>query len=94
MTNCADRWTVEGGPVAGGWLLDGDDVLLRKFIHGPSIDEPRSASLRAGSFCMIEAAGSYAGTYYYHYDALGSVVALSDADGETVQVYEYDDRVR
>jgi len=39
---------------------------------------------------MIEAAGSYAGTYYYHYDALGSVVALSDADGETVQVYEYD----
>ncbi len=77
---------------------DGDDVLLRKFIHGPCIDEPRSASLRAGSFCMlesppsggIEAAGSYAGTYYYHYDALGSVVALSDADGETVQVYEYD----
>ncbi len=69
---------------------DANDVLLRKFIHGPSIDEPRSASLRAGSFCMIEAAGSYAGTYYYHYDALGSVVALSDADGETVQVYEYD----
>mgnify|MGYP000652967060 CR=1 FL=1 len=32
------------------------------------------------------AAGSYAGTYYYHYDALGSVVALSD--GETVQAYE------
>ncbi|MDI6450233.1 RHS repeat-associated core domain-containing protein [Anaerobaca lacustris] len=60
---------------------DGDDVLLRKFIHGPCIDEP---------ICMIEAAGSYAGTYYYHYDALGSVVALSDADGETVQVYEYD----
>jgi RHS repeat-associated protein len=39
---------------------------------------------------MIEAAGGYAGTYYYHYDALGSVVALSDADGDTVQVYEYD----
>ncbi|MDI6451757.1 RHS repeat-associated core domain-containing protein [Anaerobaca lacustris] len=60
---------------------DGDDTLLRKFVHGPSIDEP---------ICMIEAAGSYAGTYYYHYDTLGSVVALSDADGETVQVYEYD----
>jgi RHS repeat-associated protein len=27
--------------------------------------------------------------YYYHYDALGSVVALSDADGDTVQLYEY-----
>jgi len=27
--------------------------------------------------------------YYYHYDALGSVVALSDAGGDTVQTYEY-----
>ncbi|HPC96155.1 MAG TPA: RHS repeat-associated core domain-containing protein [Sedimentisphaerales bacterium] len=69
---------------------DANDVLLRKYIHGPCIDEPRSASLRAGSFCMIEAAGGYAGTYYYHFDALGSVVALSDAAGDTVQVYEYD----
>jgi len=77
---------------------DGSNNLLRKYIHGPCIDEPRSTSLRAGSFCMlesppsggIEAAGSYAGTYYYHYDALGSVVALSDAAGDTVQVYEYD----
>jgi len=60
---------------------DGDDTLLRKYIHGRYIDEP---------ICMIEAAGGYAGTYYYHFDALGSVVALSDADGDTVQVYEYD----
>jgi len=27
--------------------------------------------------------------YYYHYDGLGSVVALSDSDGDTVQTYEY-----
>ncbi len=60
---------------------DGSNNLLRKYIHGPSIDEP---------ICMIESAGGYAGTYYYHFDALGSVVALSDADGDTVQVYEYD----
>jgi RHS repeat-associated protein len=38
---------------------------------------------------MIEGGGSYAGAYYYHFDGLGSVVALSDADGETVQTYEY-----
>ncbi len=25
----------------------------------------------------------------YHFDGLGSVVALSDADGDTVQTYEY-----
>ncbi len=28
-------------------------------------------------------------TYYYHFDALGSVVALSDSAGDTVQTYEY-----
>jgi uncharacterized protein RhaS with RHS repeats len=27
--------------------------------------------------------------YYYHYDALGSVVALSDSSGDTVQSYQY-----
>ena len=36
---------------------------------------------------MIEPAESE--TYYYHYDALGSVVALSDSSGDTVQTYEY-----
>jgi len=40
--------------------------------------------------CLIEAAGSYAGTYYYHFDGLGSVVALTNASGNTVQVYDYD----
>ena len=36
---------------------------------------------------IIEVADSE--TYYYHHDALGSVVALSDEDGDTVQTYEY-----
>jgi len=36
---------------------------------------------------MIEQAESE--TYYYHYDGLGSVVALSDSAGDTVQTYEY-----
>ncbi len=48
--------------------------------YGPGVDQP---------ICMIEASGTYAGAYYYHFDGLGSVVALSDADGETVQTYEY-----
>ncbi|MBD3331512.1 hypothetical protein GF356_01575, partial [candidate division GN15 bacterium] len=59
---------------------DGDGDLLRKYIYGPGIDEP---------ICMIDVNDSNA-VYYYHFDALGSVVALSDADGDTVQVYEYD----
>jgi RHS repeat-associated protein len=60
---------------------DASNNVARKYIYGPSVDEP---------VCMIEAAGDYAGTYYYHFDALGSVVALSDAGGDTVAVYEYD----
>jgi RHS repeat-associated protein len=37
---------------------------------------------------MIDVNDSNA-VYYYHFDALGSVVALSDSSGDTVQVYEY-----
>ena len=58
---------------------DGNNKLLRKYIYGPGIDQP---------VCMIEVADSNA-VYYYHYDALGSVVALSDGNGDTVQTYEY-----
>jgi len=57
---------------------DGNNNLLRKYIYGPGIDQP---------VCMIEVADS--NTYYYHFDGLGSVVALSDTNGDTVQTYEY-----
>jgi RHS repeat-associated protein len=60
---------------------DVSNVLRRKYIYGPCTDEPIS---------MIEAAGSYAGTYYYHFDGLGSVVGLTNSSGNTVEVYEYD----
>ncbi len=58
---------------------DGNNNLLRKYIFGPGMDQP---------VCMIEVADANA-TYYYHFDALGSVVALSNAAGDTVQTYEY-----
>ncbi len=50
----------------------------RAFVYGPGIDEP---------VCMIEPDGSI---YYYHYDGLGSVVALSDVNGVLVERYYYD----
>jgi len=37
---------------------------------------------------MIDVADSNA-MYYYHFDGLGSVVALSDSNGDSVQTYEY-----
>ena len=58
---------------------DGNDRLLRKYIYGARVDEP---------VCMIDVADSNA-VYYYHFDGLGSVVALSDSNGNSVQSYEY-----
>lgn len=64
-----------GSPnVTTKYCYDGDQViaeyeggsLVRKFIYGPGIDEP---------ICMIDVADSNT-VYYYHFDGLGSVVAL------------------
>jgi RHS repeat-associated protein len=61
---------------------NGSDTLLRKFVYGPGIDEP---------ICMHRTiAGGGAGLFYYHYDGLGSVVALSDSSGDVVETYRYD----
>jgi RHS repeat-associated protein len=71
------------------YIYDGDHCiaeydaggnLRRKYIYGPGIDQP---------VCMIEATATPAATYYYHFDASGSVVALTNSDANTVEVYEY-----
>jgi hypothetical protein len=70
------------GEVAVRYVYDGshciaeydvNDVLLRKFLYGPGVDQP---------ICMIEVADSgpalslpNGAVYYYHFDGLGSVVA-------------------
>jgi RHS repeat-associated protein len=59
---------------------DGSGTLLRKFVYGPGIDEP---------ICLIEVAENNA-VYYYHFDGLGSVVALSDVNSVLVERYTYD----
>ena len=33
---------------------------------------------------------SPSGLYYFHFDGLGSIMALSDNDGDIVEKYEYD----
>jgi len=59
---------------------DSSNNLLRRFIYGPGIDEP---------ICMLNYTGQV-GFYYYHYDGLGSVVALSNYQGNIVEAYSYD----
>jgi len=64
-----------------------DSGLLRKYIYGARVDEP---------VCMLENPASDGidvadnnKAYYYHFDGLGSVVALSDSDGDSCQSYQY-----
>ena len=57
-----------------------DYELARKFIYGPGIDEP---------ILMIDVTDSNA-VYYYHFDGLGSVAALSDVNSDIVETYSYD----
>ncbi len=72
------------------YVYDGDhciaeynayNQLKRKYIYGPGVDQP---------ICLIDSMTSPAVTSYYHFDALGSVTALTNSSGNTVEVYEYD----
>ncbi|MHC4068615.1 MAG: RHS repeat domain-containing protein [Planctomycetota bacterium] len=58
---------------------NGSDTLLRKFVYGPGIDEP---------VCMIDVADNNK-IYYYHFDGLGSVAALSEENADVVERYSY-----
>jgi len=72
---CYDGWQVIGEFNANG-------MALRRFTYGPGIDEP---------VCMRRTPiGGGAGMFYYHYDGLGSVAAISDANGVIVEKYKYD----
>jgi len=79
--------TVDGNTTK--YCYDGDQViaeyyngtLARKFIYGPGIDEP---------ICMIAVDGETETVYYYHFDGLGSVAALSNINNVVVESYSYD----
>jgi len=76
---CSGRLRAHGSAGVLG-EYDGSDNLLRKFIYGPGIDEP---------ICIIDVVDSNA-VYYYHFDGLGSVAALSDLNNVIVESYSYD----
>jgi len=56
---------------------DGNNQLIAHYIHGPGIEEP---------IAMVKNSQSY----FYHFDGLGSVTALTDSTGNVVQRYNYD----
>ena len=59
----------------------GTDDLLRLYVYGPGIDEP---------LLIFDYTVATPQVYYYHYDALGNIVALSDNNGDIVERYGYD----
>jgi len=71
------KWVYDGPSLIAEY--DGYDNLLRKYIYGPGINEP---------ICMIDVEEDDA-VYYYHFDGLGSVVALSDEAGDTDGLCEH-----
>ena len=64
--------------------FDENDQIKARYTHGPGIDEPISVDRDT------DADGTLDTTYYYHYDGLGSVVAMTDSAGNVVQTYVYD----
>ena len=64
--------------------LDENDQIKAIYTHGPGIDEPISVDRDT------DGNGTLDTTYYYHYDGLGSVTAITDSTGNAVQTYEYD----
>ncbi len=64
--------------------LNGSDQIKAKYTHGPGTDEPISVDRDTDGNGTLET------TYYYQYDGLGSVTAISDSVGDVVQTYEYD----
>jgi hypothetical protein len=59
--------------------INGNNNIIAAYVHGPGIDEP--IAMTNGQ------------SYYYHTDALGSITAITDSNGNVVQQYEYDDSV-
>ncbi|WP_139841191.1 RHS repeat-associated core domain-containing protein [Methylocaldum sp. SAD2] len=58
---------------------DGSGTLLRRYVHGPGVDEP---------LVWYEGTGTATKTWLYG-DHLGSIVATADGSGASTAVYSY-----
>jgi RHS repeat-associated protein len=71
------RFIYDGESVIEEYLDDNGWELAAVYVHGAGTDSVLAVT-RDGQ------------TFYYHYDGLGSVTELTDADGLLAQAYEYD----
>jgi RHS repeat-associated protein len=85
------RRTQYVSPMTQCFTYDGDQIIAdydeagawkKRYYYGPKIDEP---------ICMVKYPGiSPVHVFYYHYDGLGSVAAMSYSSGSLVEKYTYD----
>ena len=61
--------------------VDTDGVPVRTYTYGPGVDN---------ILAMTVHGASETNTYYYLTDHLGSVLAITDSDGDVVETYDYD----
>jgi RHS repeat-associated protein len=68
------RYLYDGSDIVA--ILDDTNSVVSTLVHSSSIDTPLSITTNGD-------------TYYYHRDHQGSIIALTDASGTTVESYEY-----
>jgi RHS repeat-associated protein len=68
------RYVYDGDNILAA--LDANNTLIQLFTHGPGIDTP----------LIVRSSGI---DYFYHADALGSPLALTNSQGQAVEDYEY-----
>lgn len=88
--SAATRFLYDGGDIIGEY--NGAGTLLRRYVHGPGIDEPLvcyNGGAGAAQSCT-PADGGAGAKFWLHADARGSVIALSDASGNVVAKNTYD----
>jgi RHS repeat-associated protein len=70
------------------WLLRGQDTGFdsQADLNHDGVVNNIDADILAGNWKVVL---QNAARYYYHFDGLGSVVALSDKNGQTVETYKY-----
>ncbi|AXK42359.1 RHS repeat-associated core domain-containing protein [Erythrobacter aureus] len=73
------RFAYDGIDMIGEYNASG--TLLRRYVHGPGIDNP---------LVWYEGAGT-AGRRYLHKDERGSVIAVSNASGAMLAINSYDE---
>ena len=77
----SSTWFVWGHAQSGEWGLleerDSSGDVVARYVHGDRIDE------------ILRREGPE-GTVFYHHDALGSTIALTDASGALVEQYRFD----